>query len=973
MPKPIFFSLLLITIWGHSCQAQLLTTSTFKDSIETLLDKLYDANSAVEEEHLLEELAHLGYSAFSQIESKDTLLADLYHKPLGGNLHYFGKYLSAIDAYEKAYDIRKNILGVSDELTFRMDKNIASCYFDLELFEQTIHYYDQAIPKYDSLISNLLKDNEIKELSKEEMAYIRRLGESYMFRGLAFNEIGEFQKAISDGKQSVKWYERLKETRDIIIAYNSLSIIYKNAGNYKEALKFAHQARQKGELIKDKTELPNIYNSLGNIHYHLQQNDSAIYYFNKTLSIDFESKDFDNVGETFTNLSLVYLRENNFDSASLFLGEGLGYYKLKHDSADFHYDYSSTYENLGDLYTKRKKYNQALKYYQLALFNNTTNFRDTNVYQNPNPETINVYSKPDFLRILHLKGLAFYKKYQADTTQKKALAAALATFQQYDKAQDHLQADLLLEDSRLQWIAQAHSVYETAIAVALAANEKEQAFLFAERSKAVLLLKQLKSLAAKTHLPDSLQRQEITLRRKIGIANRELFDLRYSKDNKGIQEVERELEQYQIQLTQLVKQLEVAYPSYRKVKRNRIETDISVLQDKLLPQDAALIEYFEGKEHWTFFLLTRDELKSWQVSKQDFSTNELSKLIALLHEQEISCNDFSGLAYKAYQFLLEQPLKEMGKELKHLIIIPDGQLASLSFETLIQSVPSNNCDFGSLDYILNAPFSLSYAYSANVLLENAALDKQKPKNLAPFLGIALDFKEKKYRNQSFCRGDTLEILSHSIAEINDITDKLGGDKLINEKASVENFLKEYTNYNILHFSTHATQSCLTEEDTRILLSYEDSLTNRKESFTGKELRGLSTNCRLVTFSACETGLGELKDGEGVMSLARDLFMAGTPSVVMSLWSVPDKATKEISVAFYEYLKQGKRKDKALQLAKQQFINYQDFSIPPYYWAALVQVGHPAPLYRSWTLLYIVLFLFLGISILAYIKLKKSSS
>ena len=143
----------------------------------------------------------------------------------------------------------------------------------------------------------------------------------------------------------------------------------------------------------------------------------------------------------------------------------------------------------------------------------------------------------------------------------------------------------------------------------------------------------------------------------------------------------------------------------------------------------------------------------------------------------------------------------------------------------------------------------------------------------------------------------------------------------------------------------------------------------EESLTGKELRGLSTNCRLVTLSACETGLGELKDGEGVMSLARELFMAGVPSVVMSLWSVPDKATKEISVAFYKYLKQGNRKDKALQLAKQEFIKNQEFAVTPYHWAALIHVGHPVPLYRSCRWLYGVLVLLLGMFLL-YLRHRK---
>jgi CHAT domain-containing protein len=95
--------------------------------------------------------------------------------------------------------------------------------------------------------------------------------------------------------------------------------------------------------------------------------------------------------------------------------------------------------------------------------------------------------------------------------------------------------------------------------------------------------------------------------------------------------------------------------------------------------------------------------------------------------------------------------------------------------------------------------------------------------------------------------------------------------------------------------------------------------------------------KVVTLSACETGVGQVKNGEGVYGLRRAFFLAGTETLVMSLWAVSDRLTREIMVAYYAALKQGFGRGEALRRAQLAMLKRKDRQ-HPYYWASFIQSG-----------------------------------
>jgi len=165
---------------------------------------------------------------------------------------------------------------------------------------------------------------------------------------------------------------------------------------------------------------------------------------------------------------------------------------------------------------------------------------------------------------------------------------------------------------------------------------------------------------------------------------------------------------------------------------------------------------------------------------------------------------------------------------------------------------------------------------------------------------------------------------------------------VNNKATKEVFLTNAPNYDIVHLAMHSVVNEEKPMNSALIFSREsDSL---DFILRASEIYGLSLNNQMAVLSACDTGHGKLEKGEGVRSLARAFSYAGSPSLVASLWSAPDRSTKEILVNFYKNLKAGQFKDEALRNAKLTYLDQAPpvYSIPTH-WAHLVVIGDAMPM------------------------------
>ena len=352
-----------------------------------------------------------------------------------------------------------------------------------------------------------------------------------------------------------------------------------------------------------------------------------------------------------------------------------------------------------------------------------------------------------------------------------------------------------------------------------------------------------------------------------------------------------------------------------------------------LGQSFAAIEFFQGDSYDYAFVVTGNSLDAVRLDKD----TPLDDYIAALQNPRETATwiDLSTAVYTKLQPLVEG----LPAEIEHLIIIPDGKWAQVPFESLLMTTPSSATDLP----VLLKKYSVSYANSLRSF-EIEASQEPAPRRLAAFapeydVQLALDQDSSGsdlYAN--LVRSGEYE-LPGAKREAKSITKIFGGRTYIADRASEAEFRENAHKYQVLHLSMHALLEDENPNFSRLLFTRTEDPVHDNFLYAS-ELSVLPLRAEMAVLSACNTGRGKDVKGEGVMSLSRSFQYAGVPSVIHSLWKVPDDATADIMTNFYGELKVGRDKAQALRNAKLQYLD--EVVVPetahPYFWAGFVATG-----------------------------------
>ncbi|MCL4456874.1 MAG: CHAT domain-containing protein [Nitrospirae bacterium] len=420
---------------------------------------------------------------------------------------------------------------------------------------------------------------------------------------------------------------------------------------------------------------------------------------------------------------------------------------------------------------------------------------------------------------------------------------------------------------------------------------------------------------------------------------------------------------------------------------------------EILPKDSvyidfAKIEFYDFKKnkldkpkYLAFVLIPQKEpqVKLIEISDAGDIEKHVKAYLQEMNKIKTSGNvpDKTALdtAARAIYDLAIKPLEKYIKGRKQLFISPDGNLNLIPFEALV--TPSNK-------YLMEE-YTISYISAGRDIIRFTDTNIAKGDALIiadPDYDMGLMERDKMTKEMKVAKtirgGLSKDVLNISFDRLPDTKQEADAiEKVLKNKKKLK--VKNYQNIKaieemifsaetpkILHLATHGY--FLNDEELKVSSETRGVKIKLKDDFMAKDeavnienpmLRSgivfsgvnaslkagrddgmmsaekiLGVNLKgtdLVVLSACETGVGDVQNGEGVFGLKRAFILSGAKTLVMSLWSVPSAETTELMTDFYTLMSTGKPKAEALRQAK---LNMMKKKSNPFYWGAFVMTGKP---------------------------------
>lgn len=343
-------------------------------------------------------------------------------------------------------------------------------------------------------------------------------------------------------------------------------------------------------------------------------------------------------------------------------------------------------------------------------------------------------------------------------------------------------------------------------------------------------------------------------------------------------------------------------------------------------------------------------------------------------QNEALQSELGGLFYSA----LIDPAGIYLKNKTKLLIVPENTLGYLPFETLKDPTGSYLAEKFSIRYtqsmsVYGISSGRSYAGNRSTILamgnpvydsdagvgserafKNKTTASEPISQFNDFMQLESDIEKRLSEKQSLRPAylrmgiDTWQPLPGTAQELSDIKNIAGDAVILSQHDANEKKIKalsnsgELTKYRILHFASHGVVlPALPSLSAVVLSQYTDPRDGDDGYLTMKEITGLKCNADLITLSACETGLGKLYGGEGVVGLTQAFQQAGANGLSVSLWSVADESTAKFMSGFYDLcLKQNKTYADAMTEMKRRFIRgeFGETYKKPFYWGPFVYYG-----------------------------------
>jgi CHAT domain-containing protein/Flp pilus assembly protein TadD len=493
-------------------------------------------------------------------------------------------------------------------------------------------------------------------------------------------------------------------------------------------------------------------------------------------------------------------------------------------------------------------------------------------------------------------------------------AKAIESYRNSISVIEKIRGSLTIDEFKSIYFDSKREVYDRLINLLMKNNKPVDAFLLSEQARARAFYDILSN--KKIDFRGSSSEDLVSLEQEKRIELQKLYKL-LQKGNAGvsdnentrsvdIKQVRSALTEAQTEYEELIQKIKLNNPAYAEMLTADPIT-LYDIQSRLDPKTAAL-EYWISNNRLIIWLITHSEVITKTVQ---ITSNDLNTLVEKARRsiETSSTNEVNSDMSELYKYLVA-PVESSLASFSNLVIIPNQSLHFLPFQALINKKG---------EYFVQK-FNLVYAPSASVyIICNDKLIKTGSK----FMGVALG--DVSVDNNEGLPG-TEDELKKILPLFPDNISTFG-------KQSTETFVRKNSgNCNFLHFATHGLYNYKQPLYSYLLFPSTDEDDGRLNVF---EVFEMNINAKLVTLSACKTGLGNISQGDELTGLSRAFIFAGSSSVIVSLWSVADYPTALLMSNFYRYLKDHSMQE-ALTLAQKDVIKLYP---EPVYWAPFILIGN----------------------------------
>ena len=860
--------------------------------------------------------------------------------------------------------------------------------------------------------------------------------------GSMFSLLGNPQKALEHLEEALSRARAQGNPHMEASALNNIREVYNRTGEFQKALDYGFQALILRRALGERQREAVVLNNIGALYQRLGESQKALNYLFQSLAIRRALRDHAGEGTTITNIATVYINLGELQKALSYLDQALALRRSAGDRAGEAYTLNTIgichlrlaeYSKALDYFNKSVALNRAVGDSQGIIFA-TNNIGIVYGQAGDLPEALNY----------HNQALALSRSAQNRPAESLALGnigAAYSKLKEPQKALEHLNKALLISETignqsgravilrdiaqaerDLGWVDAARSRIETALEIIestrgkvaspdlrssyLASNQSYYKFhidllmqMYEQNSKSELIIEALHSserqrarslldllseagMDIRRGIDPELKKQERSIHTRISELQSQLIQT-YSgakPDQNRIVALEKELKEVESKREELQDRIKQKFSQYASIQ---YPTPIGLKSiQQLLDDRTALLEYSLGEEASFLFVISKSEFQAIRLPSAASIAGQVLKLREAIAAEpdQMALPKYFLSARSLYKELIQPAQKTLDGK-RSLIIVPDGILYYLPFETLLKPLPNiPQGHLSRLPYLIR-DYAISYVPSASVLASLLNDSKQRETSQKKFLAYAdpvyTAVKPDEYSSIRSALDNTfgqsrpwkLQSLAYSREEVERIAKLYPHDQtslFLREQASEENVKTNdrLNQYQYIHFAVHGLLNEKIPQYSGLILSLrqskkDDSADTQEQTGMGKEILStqdspqiedgllqvyeifdLKLNADLVVLSACETGLGKEVKGEGMIGLTRAFLYAGARSLVVSLWKVEDRSTAQLMEKFYRFAgNKSMSKSEALRQAQLELIRNTEFS-HPYRWAGFTLVGTP---------------------------------